>query len=167
MAAAEPTKKKKVKPPKGFAQLPEWWMEITPHNTLDREEDVAKRQHDNQEARMYRNLAVQSDWEQANGENSNYSLGENGELIDKKTGKPVETGGDSGYTREEKSGEWLKDGKPIFGRQFNAGGESPSSYGHQDMNWKKPDWMKVKLKATGTGDAMRKGGIIGKNNNNS
>ena len=142
-AHADPTIKKKVKPPKGFAQLPEWWMEITPHNTLDREEDKAKRQHDTQEARMYRDLAAKSDWEQAN-EDSKYTLGKNGELIDKGTGNPIETGGDSGYTRDEKSGEWLEDGKPIFDSQFSSSPE----YGHKDMNWKKPDWMKVSLNFT-------------------
>eukprot|EP00751_Fragilariopsis_kerguelensis_P019773 CAMPEP_0170896122 /NCGR_PEP_ID=MMETSP0734-20130129/44584_1 /TAXON_ID=186038 /ORGANISM="Fragilariopsis kerguelensis, Strain L26-C5" /LENGTH=173 /DNA_ID=CAMNT_0011288259 /DNA_START=25 /DNA_END=546 /DNA_ORIENTATION=- len=166
MAAAVSTKKKKAKHPKGFAQLPEWWMEITPHDTLDVEEDSVKRKHANQEAVMYRNLAAKSDWEQLNGD-SKYSLGENGELIDKETGKVIETGGDnSSYKRDEKTGEWLKDGEPIFkGLQPNytagGGGLSPSSggpeYGHKDIGFKKPDWMKVKLKTTGTGDTIRKG----------
>lgn len=151
--AAASIKKKKVKPPKGFAQLPEWWMEITPHNTLDIEGDEVNRFSQKKQAMMYKDLAAKSDWEQANGE-SKYTVGKNGELIDKETGKAIETGGDSGYTRDEKTGEWSKDGNPIFGRQFNS---SSSGYGHQDVNWKKPDWMKVKLKSSGTGDAMRKG----------
>jgi len=82
---AEEPKKKRVKPPKGFAELPEWWLEITPHGTLYPDEDEVRRHNASQEARMYKNLAAQSDWEQANKEK--YSLGENGELIDKKTGK--------------------------------------------------------------------------------
>jgi len=159
MAAKDPSKKKKVKPPKGFAQIPEWWMEITPHNKLYREEDAAKRHNDSQEALMYKGLAAKSDWEQAN--ESKYAVGENGELIDKKTGKPIEIGGDSGYTRDEKSGEWMQDGKLLFGRRFNSA--ESSEYGHQDMNWKKPDWMKHKLKASSTGNVMRKGGNLEKN----
>jgi len=157
MAAKDPSKKKRVKPPKGFAQLPEWWLEITPHDTLYPNEDEAKRHHDGQEAMMYKHLAAKSDWEQAN--ESKYSVGENGELIDKKTGKPIEIGGSSGYTRDEKSGEWFKDGKSMFGHQ-SAG--SSSAYGHQDMNWKKPEWMKHKLKASDTGENMRKGGNLEK-----
>eukprot|EP00536_Pseudo-nitzschia_multiseries_P017193 jgi/Psemu1/314125/fgenesh1_kg.1423_\ len=162
MTGADATKKKrKNKPPKGFAQLPEWWMEVTPHHTLDVEEDEAKRLSDSKQAMLYRDLAAKSDWEQVNGE-SKFTVGQNGELIDKETGEAIDTGGDSGYTRDEKTGEWLKDGKPIFGRKFNADSNTSSGYGHKDVNWKKPDWMKVKLKATATGDAMKKGDYIEK-----
>lgn len=152
MAAADAAKKEKNnKPPKGFAQLPEWWMEITPHDTLDIDEDEAKRLAANHQARVYKDLASKSDWEEMHGE-SKYSVGKNGELIDKATGKPIETGGSSGYTRDEKTGEWMKDGKKIFGRSISTSGTSSTlssagvsspSYGHKDMNWKKPDWMKV------------------------
>jgi len=159
MAAKDATKKKRVKPPKGFAQIPEWWLEITPHDTLYPDEDEAKRHNANQEARMYKNLAAKSDWEQANL--SKYAVGENGELIDKKTGKPIEIGANSGYTRDEKSGEWMQDGKLLFGRQFDGEASSPG-YGHKDMNWKKPEWMKHKLKSSDSGTAMRKGGSLGK-----
>jgi len=134
-------KKKKNKPPKGFAQLPEWWMEVTPHNTLDVEGDEAQRLSDSQKATMYRDLASKSDWEQVNGE-SKYTVGKNGELIDKETGKAIETGGNSGYTRDKKTGEWSKDGKPIFGQKFS---NASSGYGHKDETWKKPDWMKVRF----------------------
>ena len=130
-------------------------MEITPHNTLDTEEDAVKRKNAKQEAMVYKDLAAKSDWEQLNVD-SKYTVGEKGELIDKETGKPIETGGsNSSYKKDEKTGEWLKDGKPVFkGLQYytTAGGggggggdglvASPG-YGHKDMNWKKPDWMKV------------------------
>jgi hypothetical protein len=106
-------------------------------------------------------LAAQADWEQQFG---HLELNDDGELIDKNTGKPVETGEATGYTRNEK-GEWMKDGKPIFGRQFNVGegNYDPSKfaagvnrdatelkavgaeYGHKETNWKKPDWMKVSV----------------------
>lgn len=90
-------------------------------------------------------------------------------MLDKDTGKPVETGGGSGYTRSE-NGEWMKDGEPLkVGRQFKPGEvpigygtrgydptlspvaikdqvelKSTAGYGHKDMNWKKPDWMQVR-----------------------
>ena len=153
------TDKKKNRPPKGFAQLPDWWLEITPHNTLDVEEDAAKRKHEYQEAMKYAELAAKAYWEQQFG---HLELTEDGDLIDKNTGEPVEAGEASGYERNEK-GEWMKDGKLIFGRQFTAGegNYDPSKfaagvhrdsvelkavggeYGHKDNNWKKPDWMKV------------------------
>jgi len=156
---------KKVKAPKGFAQLPDWWLEITPHKTLDIEADAAQRKHDYKEAARYANLAAKSDWEQQQA-NSKYTLGENGELLDKETGKPVETGEGSGYTQNEK-GEWLKDGTLIFDRQFKPGegvydpsnfaavvGKDPAelktaSLAHRAASDEdKPDWMKVKLKTT-------------------
>lgn len=155
---------KKKKPSKTMAQLPEWWMESTPHNTLVVEEDDAQRKKEYEEAMKYAELAAKKDWEEKFG---HLELTEDGDLIDKNTGEPVEEGSESsGYTRNEK-GEWMVDGKPIFGRQFTAGegNYDPSKfaaagggahrnsvelkavgaeYGHKDNNWKKPDWMKVK-----------------------
>ncbi|KAG7368910.1 hypothetical protein IV203_031653 [Nitzschia inconspicua] len=158
------TEKKKNRPPKGFAQLPDWWLEITPHNTLDIEQDAKKRDNDYQEAIKYAELAAKADWEQQFG---HLELTDDGNLIDKNTGETVEEGDSTGYTRNEK-GEWMKDGKPIFGREFKAGegiydpskfaaGVDRNStelkavgaeYGHKDNKWKKPDWMQVKLKKT-------------------
>jgi len=165
-------KKKKEKHPKGFAQIPEWWMEITPHDTLDVEEDSEKRKTANHEAILFKNLAAKSDWEQLHPD-SEFTLSENGELIDKGTGKIIDIrgGNNSQYTRDKKNGVWLKDGQPIFeGLQYDytmvgqGGGDSVSlnvkggpEYGHKDIGFKKPDWMKVKLKATGSGDTIRKG----------
>jgi hypothetical protein len=153
------TERKKNRPPKGFAQLPGWWLEITPHDTLDVDQDSKQRNHDYQQAMKFAELAAKADWEQQFG---HLELAEDGILFDKNTGEPVVEGETTGYTRDEK-GEWMKDGKPIFGRQFRAGEGSydPSKfaagvhrdstelkaagaeYGHKDMTWKKPDWMKV------------------------
>ena len=159
---------KKTRPPKGFAELPQWWLEITPHDTLDVEKDAERRQVDSKEAAMYAALAAKADWEKKYADYK-YLLGDNGELLDKETGNPVETGAGTGYTRSE-NGEWMKDGEPLkVGRQFKPGevpigyvpgGYDPSlspgvtikdqvalkspGYGHKDMNWKKPDWMKVR-----------------------
>jgi hypothetical protein len=184
----------------GWAQLPEWWMEITPHHTLDAEQDEARRRRDKQEADMYAHLAAQAD--ELHPDAANYKLGDNGELLDQ-DGNEINVEEDDGsgkskYTRSPKTGEWMLDGKPLFGRQFkpvevpegyapggsfeynNSGGKSGSSdlawvmnskstlkstssapgqesYGHQDNNWKKPDWMKVKLKSTDAGGNIRKG----------
>lgn len=134
----EATKKKKVKPPKGFAQIPEWWLEVTPHDTLYPDEDEVKRHNADIEAKMYKDLAAQSDWVEKN--ESKYELGPNGELIDKKTGKPIEIGGNSGFTKN-KSGEWMKDGKTMFGGELKK--VSTPQYGHKDTTWKQPEWMKV------------------------
>lgn len=128
------------------------------------EEDEVQRKKEYEEAMKYAELAAKADWEQQFG---HLELTEDGDLIDTKTGEPVEEGEASGYTRSE-NGEWLKDGKPIFGRQFMAGvgNYDPSKfaaasggahrnsvelkaveaeYGHKETNWKKPDWMKVSI----------------------
>ena len=167
-------------------------MEITPHNTLDIEEDETRRQRDKERADMYASLAAEADM--LHPDAANYKLGDNGELLDK-DGNEIKVdedggGGTSKYTRSPK-GEWLLDGKPLFGRQFKpgevpegytAGGgygggsgngssdldwvansksglkaSSSSDYGHKDNNWKKPDWMKVKLKSTDAGGSIREG----------
>ena len=161
------TDKKKNRPPKGVAQMPDWWMEVTPHNTLDIEQDETQRKKEYEEAKKYAELAAKADWEQEFG---HLELNDDGTLLDKNTGEAVEEGS-GGYTRNEK-GEWMKDGKQIFGRQFSVeigSSYDPSKfqtgvhrdqvnlksvntdgaeYGHKDNNWKKPDWMKVKLKKT-------------------
>lgn len=128
MVAKESKKEKRAKHPKGFAQIPEWWMEITPHDTLDVDEDAAKRMSASKEAQMYADLAAKSDREQAG------SAKLNGAFLDTKSK--------------------LKASSPSSG-----GGVG---YGHQDMNWKKPEWMKTKLKTTDAGAAMRKGTTLEK-----
>jgi hypothetical protein len=170
-SSSSSTSSKKKRPPKGYAQLPEWWMEITPHNTLDIERDAARRQVDSKEAAMFAMLAARADWEKKYAD-CQFVLGDDeNELLDKETGKPVPTGEGTGYVRSE-NGEWTKFGEPLkVGRQFKpgevpvgyvpggydsnlAGGggaigdqvelKSAAGYGHKDMNWKQPDWMKVR-----------------------
>jgi hypothetical protein len=164
---------KKTKAPKGFAQLPEWWLEITPHNTLNIEEDAAQRKIDYEEAKKYAVLAAKADWEQQYGHHL-YTISDDGEsLIDKETGNVIEVGSGEGskFTRNDQGEFCGEDGKPLFGRQFkpgevygNGGGYDPSKfaagvgrnsvelksvgaeYGHKDTNWGKPDWMKVRRK---------------------
>lgn len=136
MTEKDPPKKKRVKHPKGFAQIPEWWMDTTPHDTLYMDGD------EHRVGPMLKKMTVKTEWEIEN--EAKFTTGKDGELIDKKTGEPIETGGDTGYTREEKTGEWMKDGKLVFGRQFEGSALSPE-YGHKDVGWMKPDWMKVSL----------------------
>jgi hypothetical protein len=158
---------KKNRPPKGYAQLPEWWMEITPHNILDLDKDAARRQVDSKETAMFAMLAAKADWEKKYAD-CMYVVGDDGELLEKDTGNPVQTGKGTGYTRAA-TGEWMKDGEPLkVGRQFKPGeipvgykpgGSDPThgnaiigtvelkstaGYGHKDTNWKKPDWMQVR-----------------------
>lgn len=153
-------KEKKNRPPKGFAQLPEWWMDITPHNTLDIEGDAAKRFSERQQAMIYKDLAEKADLEEKNGLSNKYRKGENGELIDNATGKTIDPKFDSRFSQDKK-GDWFLDGKPIFGAQY-VSIAAGNSYGHKDVSWKKPDWMKVKLNATKKGAAMKRGSYLEK-----
>lgn len=157
---------KKEKPSKGVATIPAWWIDMVPHDVLDREEDALKRKNASQEAAMYKTLAAKSEWETLNAD-SKYDINDNGELIDKESGKSIDTSGEkSTYQRDPTTGEWLKDGKSIFksvpyvpfdngDTVMYYGPTEPSSsrggpeYGHKDLTFKKPDWMKIKLKATG------------------
>ena len=46
---------------RGVGRVPEWWMEITPHDTLYLEEDEEWHQQELEEARMYAKLAAKDD----------------------------------------------------------------------------------------------------------
>mmetsp|Transcript_23761 Transcript_23761/g.67169 ORF Transcript_23761/g.67169 Transcript_23761/m.67169 type:complete len:519 (-) Transcript_23761:190-1746(-) len=62
MAAAETKVVDETPLPRGAARIPLWWMEITPHNILDIEEDERLREHQEKEARMYAELAAKDDY---------------------------------------------------------------------------------------------------------
>jgi hypothetical protein len=47
--------------PIGVGRLPEWWMEITPHNTLDLEQEEARRALEDQMAFYYAQMAAADD----------------------------------------------------------------------------------------------------------
>jgi hypothetical protein len=177
MAASKP---KKEKLPRGVARLPQWWMEITPHRTLNIEADEYRRKAEEEQAVMYANLAAKQDYEQKYGEGGAGAAG--AAAAGGNTASAAAGGG--GYQRGP--GKSSDQGGVVGpdGRQFKPG-EAPEGYvpgghdageaamnvekvslsspggGHyardEDKQWEKPDWMKVKLKHTGTGDNIRKG----------
>ena len=55
------SKSKEPRLPKGVGRVPQWWMEITPHDTLYIEDDEAKRFQEEEEKKMYAKLAAMDD----------------------------------------------------------------------------------------------------------
>ena len=172
MAASKP---KKEKLPRGVARLPQWWLEVTPHRTLNIEAEEYRRKAEEEQAVMYANLAAKQDYEQK------YGAGSDGGAAGGASGAGAASGG--GYQRGARK-SIDQGGVGPDGRQFKAGetpeGYVPGAHGDgsgpgasqrvslsspsagqyardEDKQWEKPDWMKVKLKHTGTGDNIRKG----------
>jgi hypothetical protein len=105
--------------PRGAARIPLWWMEITPHNVLDLEEDEQRRQAEYDEAVMYARLAAQDDYQQQYGGDGfpGYDPAKHGA---RGGGGGGGGGGYGGYKRGP-NGEWLdKDGNPVFKRGKNG-----------------------------------------------
>ena len=130
--------------PRGAARIPSWWMEITPHDVLDMEQDEQRRDREYQDAVMYAKLAAQDDYKQQHGEGADggYKKGPNGEWLHP-DGTPVFRRGKKGewldkdgnlLYKKGAGGEWEdKDGNPL-GRNFKPG-EQPPGYvpgGHYD-----------------------------------
>jgi hypothetical protein len=104
--------------PRGAARIPLWWMEITPHNVLDLEEDEQRRQAEYDEAVMFARLAAQDDYQQQYGGDGfpGYDRTKHGAS----GGSGGGGGGYGGYKRGP-NGEWLdKDGNPVFKRGKNG-----------------------------------------------
>jgi hypothetical protein len=164
--------------PRGVGRVPEWWMEITPHDTLYLQEDEDRRQHEWEEARMYEELAAKDDLVQKYGGEGfpDWDPAAHGPRTTEEEAEWVKTG----YKRNEASGNWENEsGEPLNGRQFQGkfppgykpgkytggrgGGGGPgfgqgqlssgTRYGSDEgKQWKQPDWMKVKLRSTKNGD---------------
>jgi len=171
---------KKDKLPRGVGRLPEWWLEITPHETLYLEEDEAERQTDHEEAMKFAQLAAEQDLLQKYGGEGfpNWNPASDGPRTQEEEKEWVS----KGYKRNE-TNEWVDDqGAPLEGRQFkgqmppgylpgkyNKGGSGGSAnFGpgtlnatkyetDKNKNWEQPSWMKLKLRSTGAGSAIRKG----------
>jgi len=160
--------------PRGVGRVPEWWMEITPHDTLYLEEDEERRQQEWEEARMYAELAAKDDMVQKYGGEGfpDWDPAAHGPRTKEEETEWIKTG----YKRNEASGQWENgSGEPLEGRQFKGkmppgykpgqfsgakggGGagfgpgqlsSSGGKYGRDEQKqWKQPDWMKVKLRST-------------------
>ena len=165
-------KSKKDKLPRGAGRLPEWWLEITPHDTLFLEEDEAQRLADHEEAMKFAELAAREDLLQKYGGEGfpNWNPAADGP----RTKMEQEEWTARGYKRNEKE-EWVNEkGEPLEGRQFKGemppgywpgqyskggsglgmagqGGLQPTSQYERDKDkgWTQPDWLKVKLRSTG------------------
>lgn len=177
--------KKKDKLPKGAGRVPEWWMEITPHDTLYLEEEESKRQADYEEALKFAQLAAEQDLLQKWGGEGfpNWNPATDGP----RTADEEKVWSSKGYKRNDKQ-EWVdEEGKPLEGRQFK--GEMPPGYlpgqyikvgpgtgipgpgnlhatkyqRDEGKSWEQPAWMQLKLRSTKDGGAIRKGNYDNEN----
>jgi hypothetical protein len=171
---------KKDKLPRGVGRVPEWWLEITPHDTLYLAEDEAQRKAAYEEKLRFAKLAAEQDLLQKYGGEGfpNWNPASDGPRTKEEEKEWVS----KGYKRNEKN-EWVDEGgAPLEGRQFKGqmppgylpgeyfqdlsggsitpgpGGLNPAKYERdKDKDWEKPAWMQVKLRSTGTGGAIRQG----------
>lgn len=163
--------------PKGVGRVPQWWMEITPHNTLYIEDDEARRHAEEEEAKMYAKLAARDDMLQKYGGEGfpDWDPAEHGP----RTPEEEEEWNTTGYVRNSDTGKWENEsGEPLTGRQFEGklppgyipgeftggdGGEGGEGggFGQGQLNsgggqyasdekkqWSQPSWMKKKLRST-------------------
>jgi hypothetical protein len=173
--------KKPKRLPRGVGRVPEWWLEMTPHETLILEEEEAKRIADQEEELKFAQLAAEQDWLQKYGGEGfpDWDPSKDGPRTPEEEKEWIGTG----YQRSETTGEWTGvSGEPLEGRKFK--GKLPSGYvpgefrlpgstkaadgrplksvggryGRDDgKNWEQPSWTKVKLKKTDAGRAYRNG----------
>jgi hypothetical protein len=165
-------KSKKDKLPRGAGRLPEWWLEITPHETLYLEEDEAQRQAEYEEEVKFAELAAREDMLQKYGGEGFPDW--NPATMGPRTKAEEKEWTSKGYKRNEQE-EWVSEtGAPLEGRQFK--GEMPPGYfvgkyskggggfkggggagltptsqyeRDKDKAWSQPSWAKVKLRSTG------------------
>jgi hypothetical protein len=166
-------KSKKDKLPRGAGRLPEWWLEITPHETLYLAEDEAQRQAEYEEEMKFAELAAREDLFQKYGGEGFPDW--NPATMGPRTKAEEKEWVSKGYKRNEKE-EWVnEEGAPLEGRQFKGamppgyfagqnskggGGGKPGGGGgdlnptsqyerDKDKAWAQPSWAKVKLRSTG------------------
>ncbi len=184
----EPTHQKSVmgekdKLPRGAGRVPEWWLEITPHDTLFIAEEEAQRRAAHAEKMKFAQLAAEQDLMQKYGGEGfpNWNPSTDGP----RTKEEEKEWTSKGYKRNEKE-EWVnEEGTPLEGRQFNGqmppgylpgqyfpdepdgsgilgpGSLNPTKYERdKEKDWEKPEWMKVKLRSTDTGGAIRHGEAV-------
>lgn len=176
---------KKESLPVGVGRVPAWWMELTPHYTLDLEEDANRRLHEEQEALYYAQMAAADD-ERIRGEwKSNWggrsanggSDGQGGEpLFGGRNFQPGSDGWDpkewgvepsdpdyKSYLQGAKLPQSYIDAMKAFGGQhgikYDASNlKQTSKYGSAGgMPDFTPAWAKKKLRSTGQGAAIRHG----------
>ena len=133
--------------PKGVGRVPQWWMEITPHNTLDLDEDERRRRIEYEEAVMYAKYAAEDDYQQRYGEGG-YDPSQHG------PGGPGGAGwegGKGGYQRGPGK-QWEEGATGPEGRQFKPG-QAPPGYQSGQGGYYDPSRF--------AGDGKRYSGVAG------
>mmetsp|Transcript_20264 Transcript_20264/g.49695 ORF Transcript_20264/g.49695 Transcript_20264/m.49695 type:complete len:194 (-) Transcript_20264:164-745(-) len=164
-----------VKLPKGVGELPDWWMELCPHNVYESPEETARMQAAYEESQIFSRVPENFKQDYGGDDFPNWNPAEHGPMGDEMT-KDWET---KGYKRDPASNKWVgKDGKPLEGRQFSikppkgytpgafgggGGGRSPygkgglkspggggggGGYANDKTSWEKPAWTTKKLRST-------------------
>ncbi|KAL7578782.1 hypothetical protein ACA910_016007 [Epithemia clementina (nom. ined.)] len=127
----EPTKQKKSRPKRNEALIPAWWMEVTPHYTLDLEDEKARREMEERMALYYAQLA-----EQEASKGMMFDI--DGNPIEEGTGA---SGGVSGDWKSNWTGRKKKDGSteepppPEKPKMFGGRNFKPGSSGWDPKQW--------------------------------
>lgn len=164
-----------VKPPKGIGELPEWWIELCPHNVYESPEENARMQGAYEEFQIFSRVPDSFKLQYGGDNFPNWNPAEHGPMGDEMT-KDWEK---KGYQRDSSTNKWMsKDGKPLEGRQFTikppkgyvpgkggggafgAGGlRSPTggggAYANDKTAWEKPSWTTKKLRSTNNSPAAK------------
>lgn len=183
-ATATPPPNEKL--PRGVGRVPTWWMELTPHYTLDLEEDQNRREQEEQEALYYASMAALDDTRTAGEWKSNWggrstkdggsnSGGPDGGLFGGRNFQPGTEGWDpkqwgikaddpdyQSYLKGAKLPQSYIDAMKSFagqaGLKYDATNLNHSKYGRQaEKPAFTPAWAKKKLKKTGQGQSIRQG----------
>ena len=121
----EASQKKKSRPKRNEALIPAWWMEVTPHHTLDLDDEKARRDMEERMAMYYANLAEE---EAAKG------------MMFDIDGNPIEDNGGSG---RGSSGDWKSNWtgrKKKDDSGAEAPAEKPKMFGGRNFKPGSPGW---------------------------
>jgi len=157
--------------PKGVGEVPEWWMELCPHDTFESPEENARMQAAYEESQIFSRVPDEFKQQYGGDDFPDWNPAEHGPMGDEMT-KDWES---KGYKRDPSSNKWVgKDGKPLEGRQFTikppagyvpgnfgegggawggklksrGGGGGGGGYANDKTAWEKPAWTTKQLKST-------------------
>lgn len=156
--------------PKGVGEVPEWWMELCPHDTFESPEENARMQAAYEESQIFSRVPDEFKQQYGGDDFPDWNPAEHGPMGDEMT-KDWES---KGYKRDPSSNKWVgKDGKPLEGRQFtikppagyvpgnfgggggawggklkSRGGGGGGGYANDKTAWEKPAWTTKQLKST-------------------
>jgi len=165
--------------PKGVGEVPEWWMELCPHDTFESPEENARMQAAYEESQIFSRVPDEFKQQYGGDDFPDWNPAEHGPMGDEMT-KNWES---KGYKRDPSSNKWVgKDGKPLEGRQFtikppagyvpgnfgggggawggklkSRGGGGGGGYANDKTAWEKPAWTTKQLKSTKNSPAKSPG----------